>query len=653
MSTLPHTDSTASPAETTPVSAAVPVAAAPVASAPVAAAPTTSPDTTADLADARLAQAAQAAHAAQTAPTPEPPVQPAPTQQAQPAQVQQTQQPPQTHGAAHTQPHPRTAPEGISLTTPASETVTTRAYTPEPTDTQNSYAAFAHAVLSWANRTARAALTRIIPKKGANGHFFAAPQHNTDNMMPATSPGHNSIDVHKRRGTDARRGADAQLIWGARSDVGLVREHNEDSFLVQPPVFAVCDGMGGHEAGEVASFIAVDTIGKNAPLQANDVLLGAAVESANTEIITQAQHGVGRPGMGCTASAVVIENNKLAVAHVGDSRVYLLHHGCLVRLTHDHSFVEELVDAGEITADEARVHPKRSYITRALGSDPNMYADHFTIDVTIQDRVIICSDGLSSMIEDSQIEALAVSSAHPQNCADNLVAAALQAGGYDNVSVVVIDIKDDGMLEQGKKLHRKRFAIFGALAGITLVILFLAGILLVNSSWYLASSNGKVCIYQGINAKFLGLPLSHLSSTTSITVTDLPAMVQESLERGLRVDSEAEARTVVENYRDQINEEKSAAAVAANRAANGTQTSPANPAEPQDTSDATAGTSSATNTSDTASTNGASFSAETGSSAACDTLCADERTNEHTNACANAINNTAATLTAREVTYHE
>lgn len=652
MSTLPHTDSTASPAETTPVSAAMPVAAAPAA-APVAAAPTTSPDTTADLADARLAQAAQAAQSAQdaqSAPTPEPPTQPTQVQQVQ--QVQQPMQSPQTHGAAHTQPHPRTVSEGSSLTTPASETVTTRAYTPEPTDAQGAYAAFAHAVLSWVNRTARAALTRIIPKKGANGHFFAAPQHNTDNMMPATSPGHNSIDVHKRRGTDARRGADAQLIWGARSDVGLVREHNEDSFLVQPPVFAVCDGMGGHEAGEVASFIAVDTIGKNAPLQANDVLLGAAVESANTEIITQAQHGVGRPGMGCTASAVVIENNKLAVAHVGDSRVYLLHHGCLVRLTHDHSFVEELVDAGEITADEARVHPKRSYITRALGSDPNMYADHFTIDVTIQDRVIICSDGLSSMIEDSQIEALAVSSAHPQNCADNLVAAALQAGGYDNVSVVVIDIKDDGVLEQGKKLHRKRFAIFGALAGITLVILFLAGILLVNSSWYLASSNGKVCIYQGINAKFLGLPLSHLSSTTSITVTDLPAMVQESLERGLRVDSEAEARTVVENYRDQINEEKSAAAVAANRAANGTQTSPANPAEPQDTGDAAADTSGATDTSDTASASGASFSNETGSPDSPTTRAASY-TSECTSDCNNTLDNTAAILTAREVTNHE
>ena len=158
-----------------------------------------------------------------------------------------------------------------------------------------------------------------------------------------------------------------------------------------------------------------------------------------------------------------------------------------------------------------------------------------------------------------------------------------------------------------------------------------------------------MCIYQGINAKFLGLPLSHLSSTTSITVTDLPAMVQESLERGLRVDSEAEARTVVENYRDQINEEKSAAAVAANRAANGTQTSPANPAEPQDTGDAAAGTSGAIDTSDTASTSGASFSGETGSSAARDA----SYTSECTSNCNDTFDNTAATLTAREVTYHE
>lgn len=404
---------------------------------------------------------------------------------------------------------------------------------------------------------------------------------NQDNMV-ANSPGHDSINVDDRNGTDARMGADAQIVWGARSDVGLVREHNEDSFLVQPPIFAVCDGMGGHAAGEVASFIAVDTIGKQAPTQANDVLLGAAVEAANTAIITSAQEGKGKAGMGCTASAVVVENNKLAIAHVGDSRVYLLHHGCLVRLTHDHSFVEELVDAGEITADEARVHPSRSFITRALGSDPDMYADHFTVDVTTDDRIIICSDGLSSMIEDSEIETLAVSSAHPQSCADNLVAAALEAGGFDNVSVVVIDIKDDGLIDQGKRFHHKRFILSGIIAAISLVICFLAGILLINTSWYLSDNHGTVGIYQGIPSHFLGIPLSKLSDTTSITTKDLPSAVQKELSSGLRVDSEEEARATVEGYRDQIDADKSAAAIAANRAARGTDTSVSNPATPQD-----------------------------------------------------------------------
>ncbi|WP_236681498.1 Stp1/IreP family PP2C-type Ser/Thr phosphatase [Fannyhessea vaginae] len=283
---------------------------------------------------------------------------------------------------------------------------------------------------------------------GANAKKISRLAH----VKVANSPGHESISVENREGTDSRSGTNARLMWGARTDVGLVREHNEDSFLVQPPLFAVCDGMGGHAAGEVASFIAVETIGKQAPHCANDVLLGASVEAANTEIIHQAAQGHGKPGMGCTASCALIENNKIAIAHVGDSRIYLLHNGSLVRLTHDHSFVEELVDAGEITADEARVHPSRSIITRALGSDPDMYADHFKLDINTGDRIIICSDGLSSMIEDAKIESLAVSAVHPQSCADNLVAAALEAGGLDNVTVVVVDIKDDGA-PQKKQTH--------------------------------------------------------------------------------------------------------------------------------------------------------------------------------------------------------
>ena len=115
----------------------------------------------------------------------------------------------------------------------------------------------------------------------------------------------------------------------------------------------------------------------------------------------------------------------MAVAHVGDSRIYLLHHGTLVRVTHDHSYVEELVDSGQITADEARNHPSRSVVTRALGSDPEMYADHFTLEVSDGDRIILCSDGLSSMILDDEIESIAVSNITPQNAADSLVSAAI------------------------------------------------------------------------------------------------------------------------------------------------------------------------------------------------------------------------------------
>ncbi|WP_229771931.1 Stp1/IreP family PP2C-type Ser/Thr phosphatase [Olsenella porci] len=382
---------------------------------------------------------------------------------------------------------------------------------------------------------------------------------------PVNSPGHDTIPVENREGAETRNGQTERLSWGARTDIGLVRGHNEDSFLVQPPLFAVCDGMGGHAAGEVASSIAVQTIGAQAPIHADDILLGAAVEAANAAVIEGAATGKGKPGMGCTASCVLIENNKMAIAHVGDSRIYLLHHGTLVRLTHDHSYVEELVDAGEITADEARVHPSRSIITRALGSDPDMYADHFTLDVSTGDRLIVCSDGLSSMVEDSEIEAIAVSSVTPQSAADNLTSAALSAGGHDNITVIVVDVSDDGAIEAHRTMRKRlirRLLIFG---GCLLAAMIAAGLVFVNSSWYLANNEGTVGIYQGITGSFMGIPLSHLEETTSVQISDLPDATQQSLIGGLRVGSEEEAKKTVESYRDQIDADKSSAAVTADR----------------------------------------------------------------------------------------
>ena len=406
---------------------------------------------------------------------------------------------------------------------------------------------------------------------------------------PVQSPGHEEVVVEDREGSGTKSGSSAALSWGARTDVGLVRGHNEDSFLVQPPVFAVCDGMGGHAAGEVASSIAVETIGNHAPLHADDVLLGAAVEAANASVIEGAALGTGKPGMGCTASCVLIDRGKMAIAHVGDSRIYLLHQGTLVRLTHDHSYVEELVDAGEITADEARVHPSRSIITRALGNDPDMYADHFVLDVMHGDRIIVCSDGLSSMIEDSRIEAVSCSTATPQAAADSLVAEALKAGGSDNVTVVVVDVLDDGTLDRHRS-KRKHITITAAIVAAALIgTLCLGTALFVNNSWYLADNGGTVGIYHGVNGSFLGIPLSHLDETTSVQTKDLPTSVQESLAQGLTVSSEGEARSTVENYRDQIDADKSAAAVAANRSTTGTDTSADNPATPESSDDTRTG----------------------------------------------------------------
>ena len=265
-------------------------------------------------------------------------------------------------------------------------------------------------------------------------------------------------------------GTTTQLMWGARSDVGCVRSHNEDSYLVQSPLFCVCDGMGGHAAGEVASSIAAETIAKTAPRAADPSLLASAIEAANAAVIEAAVNGMGKPGMGCTATAAYIEGTVMAIAHVGDSRAYLLHEGSLIRVTRDHSYVEELVDAGEITADEARVHPNRSVITRALGSDPAMYADHFSLNVEEGDRLILCSDGLSSMISDGEIESIAVQSSTAQICTDNLVDAALAAGGGDNVSVIVVDLVDDGRLREIARRRRRNAIATGATILVALLI---------------------------------------------------------------------------------------------------------------------------------------------------------------------------------------
>lgn len=352
-------------------------------------------------------------------------------------------------------------------------------------------------------------------------------------------------------------GTTTQLMWGARSDVGCVRSHNEDSYLVQSPLFCVCDGMGGHAAGEVASSIAVETIAKTAPHTADPALLGAAIEAANAAVIEAALNGLGKPGMGCTATAAYIEGNTIAIAHVGDSRAYLLHEGTLIRVTRDHSYVEELVDAGEITADEARVHPNRSVITRALGSDPAMYADHFSLNIEEGDRLILCSDGLSSMIPDGEIENIATQSSTAQICTDNLVDAALAAGGSDNCTVVVVDVVDDGKLREiSKRRRRNVIAVISAVVAL-LALIGVIALASVANSVYLGVKDDAVAIYKGIPNKVMDFELHWLEDETSVMLSDLPEDTQNRLREGIPQKSVEAAAKTVSKYREQIDEDQS------------------------------------------------------------------------------------------------
>lgn len=236
------------------------------------------------------------------------------------------------------------------------------------------------------------------------------------------------------------------IAWGAASDVGRVRTSNEDSFVAEPMVFGVADGMGGHQAGEVASHIAATTLRDRLSGGASSVEVAvAAVVEANAAIFQEAHRNSEQRGMGTTltAMAVLVSDDhepRFAVVNVGDSRTYLLRGGMLRRVSVDHSYVQELVSTGHITEAEARLHPRRNIITRALGIEPSVRVDHWVLPLVCGDRFVLCSDGLVDEIDDDAIAELAATIDDPQQAAEAMVAAANESGGRDNVTVVVVDV---------------------------------------------------------------------------------------------------------------------------------------------------------------------------------------------------------------------
>ena len=231
----------------------------------------------------------------------------------------------------------------------------------------------------------------------------------------------------------------------ARTDTGHQRSTNEDAHLARAPVFVIADGMGGAQAGEVASQLAITHFAQGLPGEDGDSpqeRLTRAVQEANAEIHALSERDARRAGMGTTLTAAYVGASEVSFAHVGDSRGYLLRDGELARVTEDHSLVEELLRQGRLTEEEAEEHPQRSIITRALGPEPDVEVDTVTLTAAAGDVYLICSDGLTSMVSEATVAEIMREADGITAAADRLVAAALDAGGRDNVTVVLFRLED-------------------------------------------------------------------------------------------------------------------------------------------------------------------------------------------------------------------
>ena len=381
------------------------------------------------------------------------------------------------------------------------------------------------------------------------------------------------------------------LRYAVRSDLGLVRGNNEDSVYAGPRLLAIADGMGGHAAGEVASKIVIGTM---EPLDDDRVpgdliaALRGAVLEANQHIADAVEQNAALDGMGTTLTALRFAGSQVALVHVGDSRAYLLRDGELTQITHDDTYVQYLVDSGKLTPEEAKDHPRKSVILRALrGADVEP-------DVSIReahdgDRYLLCSDGLSDVVSiETMAEALRI--VDPQECADRLVELALRGGGPDNVTVIVADVVNarpgdvvydvpvrdgafvdpaaaeasptDSAAERAAAMARpprpaaeteptKRKGRWKAPAIIVGILALIFAALGGTYAWaqtqyYVGRAGNEVAIYQGVNASFGPIKFSEVYRNTDLKLSDLNPAWRSQVESGITASSKSDAIRIVQ-----------------------------------------------------------------------------------------------------------
>ena len=406
------------------------------------------------------------------------------------------------------------------------------------------------------------------------------------------------------------------LRYAARSDVGLVRSNNQDSAYAGPHLLVVADGMGGHAGGDVASSVAVAHL---APLDdeahgPDDVLaeLGRALTSAHDELLARAEENPELSGLGTTVTALLRSGNKLAMAHIGDSRAYLLRDAELTQVSTDHSFVQHLVNTGKITAEEAERHPQRSVLLRVLGDfDMDILPDMSVREAVPGDRWLLCSDGLSGVVSFDTMAQTLRTERDIDACADQLVALALRGGAPDNVTVVLGDVVEVDALPDGAApgttshivgaaaldRHRPTLGGPGAAARAAehaatvraaadapthpldedepaprrtgrriawaATVLLVVGALVAGGWWgygwtqqqyYLGVDDGRIAIFRGIPQSIGSLELSHVVEISDTLVADLPGYVQDRLDQTLPADDLDDARATVDELELQADE---------------------------------------------------------------------------------------------------
>lgn len=406
-----------------------------------------------------------------------------------------------------------------------------------------------------------------------------------------------------------------RFAWGAATDTGRVRKANEDSYLAIDGLFAVADGMGGHQAGEVASHVALEALRDSFHAAGTDVLVGA-VESANREVVDRSTSDPELAGMGTTLVAMALVDadgrDAIGVVNVGDSRLYLLSDGALAQITEDHSLVATMVRQGRLTEAEAAVHPQRNILTRALGIDGSVLVDSWEVLPVVGDRYLVCSDGLFNEVDDNRIAATMRRLADPQEACRELVRLANEGGGRDNITCVIVDVVDDSGRDPSadpsrrvRSSHTGGDPMMDGGAGATAAVggggsggavggngrgtpdskpargpgvvrqsftwrvgVFVAAFVLIiaaafgfiwwtgTKTWFVGTSGDQVVIFHGKPGGVLWIEPTE-AEDTGVTVDQIPAAALLDVEAGVEQPSLSAARTYVERLLEQKKQQSS------------------------------------------------------------------------------------------------